>query len=92
MVTSTIPTAGHTTAPTTAAPRSASPFVVIPAAVSPAATPALPVSTPAVLGTAAVAGMHADQAVWGTRVVPTAKLRAAGIGTKQDRPPRGEPR
>lgn len=74
------------TYPMTAAPlpRSASPFVVSTAV--PAAW--LPTSTTAVFGT----GVHADQALQASHDVPNRKVRDARIGTKQDRPPRGEPR
>ncbi|HJQ43138.1 MAG TPA: hypothetical protein VJ831_08640 [Jatrophihabitantaceae bacterium] len=73
------------TPPATSRLRSASPFVVSMAV--PTAN-WLPTSTTAVAGF----GVHADQALQASRVVPTAKVRDAGIGTKQDRPPRGEPR
>ena len=75
-----------TTTPATPRLRSASPFVVSMAV--PTAN-WLPMSTTAVAGF----GVHADQALLASHVDPTRKVRVdAGIGTKQDRPPRGVPR
>ena len=84
MITSIDMTTTHASTVAAPRPRTASPFGVS----------AAPAWLPAVSTTAGTAlGMHADQALQAplaARVVPNPKVRVAGIGTKQDRPPRGE--